>query len=177
CTVYLRRPPSISGPVTGRPSLPEAHCQPPMPLHCGEELTPGRLKQHSDGRRRIIPARTANLTQPLPGRATCQYRNACWLACAYGGYFSTQSSTLPAAVATGRLTLKPFAIVSEVLYDRDKKRATGVRVLDAITEQTTDYTARVIFLCASTLNSTWLLLRSAIDVWPGGLGSSSGELG
>jgi choline dehydrogenase-like flavoprotein len=80
-------------------------------------------------------------------------------------------------MATGRLTLKPFSIVSEVLHDRDRKRATGVRVVDAVTEQTTDYSARVIFLCASALNSTWLLLRSATDVWPGGLGSSSGALG
>ncbi|HEY0778471.1 MAG TPA: GMC family oxidoreductase, partial [Gemmatirosa sp.] len=87
------------------------------------------------------------------------------------------SSTLPAAMATGRLTLKPFSIVHEVLYDKDRKRATGVRVLDAVSEQTTDYQAPVVFLCASTLNSTWLLLRSATDVWPGGLGSSSGELG
>jgi choline dehydrogenase-like flavoprotein len=78
---------------------------------------------------------------------------------------------------TGRLTLRPFAIATEVLYDRDRKRATGVRVLDAITNDTTEYTARVVFLCASTLNSTWLLMRSATDVWPGGLGSSSGELG
>ena len=87
------------------------------------------------------------------------------------------SSTLPAAMATGRLTLKPFSIVTEVLYDRDRGRATGVRVIDAVTEQSTDYTARVVFVCASTLNSTWLLMQSATDVWPGGLGSSSGELG
>ena len=80
-------------------------------------------------------------------------------------------------MATGRLTLKPFSIVTEVLYDKDRKRATGVRVLDAVTEQTTEYTARVVFVCASTLNSTWLLMQSATDVWPGGLGSSSGELG
>jgi choline dehydrogenase-like flavoprotein len=80
-------------------------------------------------------------------------------------------------VKTGRLTLKPFAIVTEVLYDRDKKRATGVRVLDAVTEQTTDYQANVVFLCASALNTAWVLMRSATDVWPGGLGSSSGELG
>jgi choline dehydrogenase-like flavoprotein len=129
------------------------------------------------GRRRIIPGRVANLTQRHDGRGPCQYRNACWLGCPYGAYFSTQSSTLPAAAETGRLTLKPFAIVSEVLYDRDRKRASGVRVLDAITNQTTDYKARVVFLCASTLNSAWLLMRSATDVWPGGLGSSSGELG
>jgi choline dehydrogenase-like flavoprotein len=84
---------------------------------------------------------------------------------------------LPAAVASGNLTLKPFAIVTEVLYDKDLKRATGVRVMDAVSEETTDYSSKIVFLCASTLNSTWILLRSATDVWPGGLGSSSGELG
>src|SRR5205814_95361 len=141
------------------------------------ERIAGRRTTKFGGRRRIIPGRTANAAGALPGRSPCQYRNACWLGCPYGGYFSTQSSTLPAAVATGRLTLKPFAIVTEVLYDRDKKRATGVRVLDAVTDKTTDYTARLVFLCASTLNSTWLLMRSATGVWPGGLGSSSGELG
>src|SRR5205809_7518189 len=148
-----------------------------MPLNCGEELVAGRLKKLYDGHRRLIIGRTANSTKALPGRAPCQYRNACWLGCPYGAYFSTQSSTLPAAMATGRLTLQPFAIVTEVLYDRDKKRATGVRVLNAVTDQVTEYTAPIIFLCASTLNSTWLLLRSATNVWPGGLGSSSGELG
>src|SRR4051812_38339249 len=148
-----------------------------MPLNCAESLVAGRLEQHFDGRRRIIPMRMANLTQPLPGRGACQYRDACWLGCPFGAYFSTQSSTLPAAMKTGRLTLKPWSIASEVIFDKDRKRATGVRVIDAVTEQVTDYSARIVFLCASTLNSTWLLLRSATDVWPGGLGSSSGELG
>src|SRR5581483_5427147 len=142
-----------------------------------EQMVADRVRQHFDGRRRWIPARTANLTLPLPGRSPCQYRNACGLGCPYGAYFSTQSSTLPAAMKTGRLTLRPFAIVTEVLYDRARSRASGVRVLDAVTNRTTDYNAKIIFLCASTLNSTWLLLRSATDVWPGGLGSSSGELG
>jgi choline dehydrogenase-like flavoprotein len=105
------------------------------------------------------------------------YRNACSLGCPSGSYFSTQSSTLPAAVATGRLTLKVFSIVTDVVYDRDRGRASGVRVIDAVSGATTEYRARVVFLCASTLNSTWLLMRSARDVWPGGLGSSSGELG
>src|SRR5256886_5488440 len=148
-----------------------------MPINCSEELVAGRLRKLFDGRRRLIPGRTANLTKELTGRAACQYRNACWLGCPYGAYFSTQSSTLPAAAKTGRLTLRPFAIVTEVVYDRDRKRAKGVRVLDAVTNQTTEYTAKVVFLCASTLNSAWLLMRSATDVWPGGLGSSSGELG
>jgi choline dehydrogenase-like flavoprotein len=159
------------------PQLPDGQFQPAMPLNCGEELVADKLRGLFDGRRRLIPGRVANITQPLPGRAPCQYRNACWLGCPYGGYFSTQSSTLPAAMATKRLTLKPFAIVSEVLYDRDRKRATGVRVIDAVSEQSTEYTSPVIFLCASALNSTWILMRSATDVWPGGLGSSSGELG
>ncbi|HEX8031743.1 MAG TPA: GMC family oxidoreductase, partial [Vicinamibacterales bacterium] len=81
------------------------------------------------------------------------------------------------AMATGRLTLKTHAIATEILFDRDRKRATGVRVMDALTSTSTDYKARVVFLCASTLNSAWLLMRSATDVWPDGLGSSSGELG
>jgi choline dehydrogenase-like flavoprotein len=125
----------------------------------------------------MIHARIANLTQPLPGRAPCQYRNACWFGCPFGAYFSTQSSTLPAAMATGNLTLRPFAIATELVYNRDRQRVSAVRVLDAVTEETTEYRAPIFFLCASTLNSTWLLMRSATDVWPGGLGSSSGELG
>jgi len=174
---HVERHAGISGSHEQMPQLPDGQFQPAMPLNCGEELVAGKLRGLFDGRRRLIPGRVANITQPLPGRAPCQYRNACWLGCPYGGYFSTQSSTLPAAMATKRLTLKPFAIVSEVLYDRDRKRATGVRVIDAVSEQSTEYTSPVIFLCASALNSTWILMRSATDVWPGGLGSSSGELG
>jgi len=174
---HVERFAGIAGSKEGLPQLPDGEFQPAMPLNCAEEMVSNRVKQHFDGKRRWIPSRTANLTLPLPGRSACQYRDACWLGCPYGAYFSTQSSTLPAAMKTGRLTLKPWAIVNEVLYDKDRKRATGVRVLDGITNQSTDYTAKVVFLCASTLNSTWLLLRSATDVWPGGLGSSSGELG
>ena len=174
---HVERHAGISGSRENLPQLPDGQFQPAMPLNCGEELIAGRLAGLFDGRRRIIPGRTANLSRAHDGRNACQYRNACWLGCPFGAYFSTQSSTLPAAAKTGRLTLKPFSIVSEVIYDRNTKRATGVRVLDATNNQTTDYTARVIFLCASALNSTWLLMRSATDVWPGGLGSSSGELG
>jgi choline dehydrogenase-like flavoprotein len=174
---YVERHAGISGSIEGMAQLPDGQFQPAMPLNCGEELVAGRLRGRFDGKRRLISGRVANLTQPLPGRSPCQYRSACWLGCPYGAYFSTQSSTLPAAMATGRLTLKPFSIATEVLYDKDKKRATGVRVLDAVTDKTTEYTARVVFVNASTLNSTWLLMSSATDVWPGGLGSSSGELG
>jgi choline dehydrogenase-like flavoprotein len=174
---HVERFAGIAGSKENLPQLPDGEFQPAMPLNCAEELVANKLKNLFDGKRRLISSRTANLSQPLPGRGSCQYRDACWLGCPYGAYFSTQSSTLPAAVKTGRLTLRPFAIATEVLYDKDKKRATGVRVLDAVTNETTDYKAKVVFLCASTLNSTWLLLRSATDVWPGGLGSSSGELG
>ncbi|MDF2771357.1 MAG: glucose-methanol-choline oxidoreductase [Geminicoccaceae bacterium] len=174
---HVERFAGIAGSIEGLPQLPDGEFQPAMPLNCAEQLVADKLPKLFDGKRRLISSRTANLTQPLPGRSACQYRDACWLGCPYGAYFSTQSSTLPAAMKTGRLTLKPFAIASELLYDRDRKRATGVRVLDAVTSEWTDYTAKVVFLCASTLNSTWLLLRSATDVWPGGLGSSSGQLG
>ena len=173
---HVERHAGISGSREGLAQLPDGQFQPAMPLNCVEEIIAGRVKSKFAGRR-IIPGRVANLTQTLPGRGACQYRNACWLGCPFGAYFSTQSSTLPPAKATGRLTLKTFAIVTDLVYDRDRKRARSVRVLDAVTGQTTEYSARVIFLCASTLNSTWILMRSANDVWPGGLGSSSGELG
>jgi choline dehydrogenase-like flavoprotein len=148
-----------------------------MALNCGESRSAERLMKAFGGRRRIIPGRVANLTAPLPGRSPCQYRSACWLGCPFGAYFSTQSSTLPAAMATGNLVLRPFAIVTELHYHRDRRRVVGVRVQDAVTGNTTEYASRIVFLCASTLNSTWLLMRSATDTWPGGLGSSSGELG
>ncbi|MGZ8376310.1 MAG: GMC family oxidoreductase [Gemmatirosa sp.] len=174
---HVERHAGIAGNRDGLAQLPDGEFMPPIPLNCGEEQVAAKLRTLYGGRRRMIHSRVANATQALPGRAPCQYRNACWLGCPYGAYFSTQSSTLPAAAKTGRLTLKPWSIVTEVLYDPSRKRATGVRVLDATNDQTTDYQAKVVFLCASTLNSTWLLMRSATDVWPGGLGSSSGELG
>lgn len=174
---HVERHAGISGSRDGLPQLPDGQFLPAMALNCGEEQFADRLHKLYDGKRRLIIGRTANATKALEGRGQCQYRNACWLGCPFGAYFSTQSSTLPAAMKTGRLTLKPWSIVTEVVYDKDRKRASGVRVLDAVTEQVTDYSAKIVFLCASTLNSTWLLMRSATDIWPDGLGSSSGELG
>ena len=174
---YVERFAGIAGSIERLPQLPDGEFQPEMPLNCVEEWFAEKLHGMYGGARRMFSARVANLTQPLPGRDRCHYRDSCWLGCPYGAYFSTQSSTLPAAVRTGRLTLRPHAIVSEVLYDKDARRASGVRVVDALTGAVTEHAARVIFLCASTLNSTWLLLRSATELWPGGLGSSSGELG
>ena len=174
---YVEKHAGVNGSIENMPQLPDGEFQTPMPLNCGEELVAGRLQNQFDGRRRIIIGRTAHLTQPLPGRSPCQYRNACWTGCPWGGYFSSQSSTLPAAMATGRMTLMPFSIVTELAYDKDRKRVSGIRVTDAVTEKTTEFSAPIVFLCASTLNSTWLLMRSATDIWPDGLGSSSGELG
>src|SRR5690606_13239329 len=107
----------------------------------------------------------------------CQYRNRCWRGCSYGAYFSTQSSTMPAAMATGNLTVRPWSIVTQVLYDKDTRKATGVEVLDAENNQTYVYKSKIVFLNASSFNSTWIMMNSAKDIWPDGLGSSSGELG
>ncbi|HEV7781858.1 MAG TPA: GMC family oxidoreductase [Chitinophagaceae bacterium] len=167
----------ISGSLEGLPQLPDGKFLPPMELNCVEKDVAARIKNFYKDKRRLIIGRCANITRPLPGRMPCQYRNMCSNGCSYGSYFSTQSSTLPAAMATKNLTLRPFSIVTKIIYDKDKKRATGVEVLDAETRQTYVYTAPIIFLNASSLNSTWVLMNSATDIWPDGLGSSSGELG
>ena len=166
----------ISGSREGLPQLPDGDFMPPMEMNVVEKDVAARLKKHYEHRRMII-GRTANITQNHNNRVSCQYRNKCWLGCPFGAYFSTQSATLPAAMATGNLTLRPFSIVTKILYDKDTKRAKGVEVLDAETNQTYEYFAKVIFLNASTLNTAWVLMNSATDVWPEGLGSSSGELG
>lgn len=168
----------ISGSLEGLPQLPDGKFLPPMEMNIVEKTVAERIKKHYNDARRMIIGRSANLTAKIPGRdAACQYRNICSNGCPFGAYFSTQSSTLPAAQATGNLTLRPFSIVTEIIYDKDTKKAKGVRVLDAETNKTYEYFAKVIFLCASTFNSTWVLMNSATDIWPDGLGSSSGELG
>jgi choline dehydrogenase-like flavoprotein len=169
----------ISGSKEGLPQLPDGNFLPAMEMNCVEKDIAARIKEQYQGKRAFIIGRTANITQPKPeqGRTNCQYRNKCWMGCPFGGYFSTQSATLPAAMKTGNLTLRPFSIVKEVIYDKDTKKAKGVRVLDAQNNQTYDYFSKIVFLNASTLNTAWILLNSATDVWPDGLGSSSGELG
>jgi choline dehydrogenase-like flavoprotein len=174
---YVERFAGISGSIEGLPQLPDGQFLPPMEMTCVEKDVAARIKEHYKGKRTMIIGRTANLTAPHEGRVNCQFRNKCWLGCPFGAYFSTQSSTLPAAMKTGNLTLRPWSIVTQVLYDKDSKRATGVEVLDAETNETYVYKAKIIFLNASTLNSTWILMNSATDVWPDGLGSSGGALG
>jgi choline dehydrogenase-like flavoprotein len=168
----------ISGSKDGLPQLPDGNFLPPHEMNCVEKDVAARIKQHYGGKRVMTIGRTANLTIPKTEQnRACHYRNMCWLGCPFGGYFSTQSSTLPAAMKTGNLTLRPFSIVTEVLYDKDSKKAKGVRVLDAQNNKTYDYFSKIVFLNASTLNTAWLLMNSATDIWPDGLGSSSGELG
>jgi choline dehydrogenase-like flavoprotein len=174
---YVEKFAGISGNRDGLPQLPDGEFLPPMDLNCVEKDVAVRLKEYYKGLRALVIGRTANLTVAHNDRTACQYRNKCWLGCPFGAYFSTQSATLPAAMKTGNLTLRPWSIVTKVLYDKDKKRATGVEVLDAETNKTYTYNAKIIFLNASTFNSTWILMNSATDVWPGGLGSSSDELG
>lgn len=176
---YVEKFAGIAGTREGLDILPDGQFLPPIELNCVEKDVAKRIEKAFGGKRHLIHSRTANITKPMPeqNRVACQYRNKCWLGCPFGAYFSTQSSTLPAAMKTGNLTLRPFSIVSQVLYDKDKKRARGVEVIDAENNQTYEYTADVVFLNASTFNSTWILMNSARDVWDGGLGSSSGELG
>jgi glucoside 3-dehydrogenase (cytochrome c) catalytic subunit len=174
---YVEKFAGISGNKDGLPQLPDGEFLPPMDMTCVEKDVAARIKEHYKGTRAMVIGRTANLTVAIPGRTPCQFRNKCALGCPFGGYFSTQSSTLPAAVATKNLTVRPWSIVTKILYDKDRKKATGVEVLDAETNQTVEFKSKIVFLNASTLNSAWILMNSATDIWPDGLGSSSGELG
>jgi choline dehydrogenase-like flavoprotein len=174
---YAEKFAGISGSREGLSILPDGQFLPPMEMTCVEKDVAARIKAHYKGQRTMIIGRTANLTVPHQGRTNCQYRNKCWLGCPFGAYFSTQSSTLPAAMKTGNLTVRPHSIVTRVLYDKDTKKASGVEVLDAETMKTYEYKAKIVFLNASTLNSTWILMNSATDIWPEGLGSSSDALG
>ena len=174
---YVETFAGISGSKEGLAHLPDGHFLPPMDLNCVEKDVAERIKEKYKGQRHLFIGRVANLTEAIPGRTKCQFRNRCWEGCPFGGYFSTQSSTLPAAMRTGKLTVRPYSIVTKIIYDKNKKRATGVEILDAENNKTYEFRSKIIFLNASTLNSAWVLMNSATDIWPEGLGSSSGELG
>nr|WP_067057000.1 GMC family oxidoreductase [Mucilaginibacter sp. L294] len=174
---YAERFAGISGNKDGVPILPDGDFMPPMDMNIVEKDVQKRYKEFYKDSRHFIIGRTANITVPHNNRTNCQYRNKCWLGCPFGAYFSTQSATLPAAVATGNLTLRPWSIVTKIIYDKDTKKAKGVEVLDAETNKTYEFFAKIIFVNASALNSAWVLMNSATDVWEGGLGSSSGQLG
>lgn len=173
---YVEKYAGISGEAMGLPQLPDSHFLPPMEMNCVEKEVKQRIEKDYPGRNMII-GRVAHLTQPHNGRGQCMYRNRCSRGCPYGAYFSSNSVTLPAANATGNLTIRPFSIAQTIIYDEESGKATGVRIIDSESGESMEYYAKIIFCNASTLSSTQILLNSTSDRFPDGLGNDSGELG
>ncbi|NDV14449.1 GMC family oxidoreductase [Muricauda sp. TY007] len=170
----------VSGENLGLPQLPDGKFEPMMELNCVEDHVRGKVAEHFNGRV-ITAGRVAHINSDKQfegdGRVRCQFRNRCIRGCPFGAYFSSVSSTLPAAEATGNMTLRPDSIVHEVIYDPNTKKATGVKVIDRETKEEFEFKAKVIFLCASAVASTSILMQSKSDRFPNGLGNDSGELG
>lgn len=173
---YVEKFAGISGEALGLPQLPDSHFLPPMELNCVEKHIKSRIEKDYPGRHMII-GRVAHLTEPLNGRGKCQYRNRCSRGCPYGAYFSSNAVTLPAANATGNMTIRPYSIVQSIVYDDDQGKATGVRIIDAETNEDIVYSAKIIFCNASCLSSTQILLNSKSKRFENGMGNDSGELG
>lgn len=167
---YVERFIGISGERLGLAQLPDGEFLPPMPLNCAEVHVRDRLKGAFGGERVLTIGRCAILTQFHNGRAACHYCGTCERGCITHSYFNSLASTLPAARKTGRLTLRPHSVVREVVYDAQRGRATGVRAVDALSGEELEFGARVVFLCASALESTRLLLLSKFA-------DASGQLG
>ena len=167
----------VSGDPEGLPHLPDMRFLPGMPLNAAERHVRERLLDVYGGDRVLTIGRCAILTRDHGGRAACHYCGTCERGCNSHSYFSSQAATLPAAVSTGRMTLRPWSVVHSVTYDAGTGRAAGVRVVDAQSLEETEYTGRVVFLCASALESTRILLNSTGNRWPDGLANSSGQLG
>ncbi len=172
---YVEKFIGVSGNKDGLSYLPDGIFLPPMEMNCIEQHFAGAVK--SKYGRPVINGRVANITKGWEGRGPCQYRNLCDRGCPFGGYFSSNAATIPAANATGNLTLQPHAIVFEIIYDENKKRATGVRVIDELSKVTTEYFAKIIFLNASTIATASILLQSVSKHFPDGFGNSSGQVG
>ncbi len=166
----------VSGNKDGLRQLPDGEFQPPMEMNAVEQQFRAAMAEHFPARP-LIHGRQANLTRAHNGRAACLYRARCERGCPFGAYFSSNSSTLPAAAATGNLTMRPHSVVHSIIYDPQSGKASGVRVVDAETREMTEYFARVIFVNASTLNTTLILLNSTSERFPNGLGNDSGALG
>jgi choline dehydrogenase-like flavoprotein len=173
---YVERFIGVSGRAENRPHFPDGEFLPPMEMNCAEEFLKAGIEGAYPDRLMSI-GRVANLTRPHQGRGACQYRNQCHRGCSYGGYFSSLSATLPAAQRTGNLTIVTDAIVHSVTYDEVRVRATGVRVIDARSGEHREYGGRLVFLCASTLGTTQIMLNSTSARFPNGIGNSSGALG
>lgn len=172
---YVEQFAGISGEALGLPQLPDSKFLPPMELNCVEKHLRGVMKEKFN--RILTIGRPANLTQAIHGRGSCQSRNLCWRGCPYGAYFSSNSTTIPAAEKTGNMYLRPNSVVDSVIYDAEKGKAIGVRVIDAETLEHVEYYAKIIFLNASCLNTTLIMMNSRCDRFPDGLGNDSGELG
>jgi choline dehydrogenase-like flavoprotein len=172
---YVEKFAGISGTRDNLTMIPDGEFQTPMEMNCVETMMRDNLKTKM-GRPMVI-GRVANHTAKIGTRGPCQFRNKCHQGCPFGGYFSSNAATIPAAAATGNLTLRPNAITTEVIYDKDTKRAKGVRIMDAETKQYEEYYAKIIFLNASTLGTTHILLNSISDAFPTGLGNSSDQVG
>jgi choline dehydrogenase-like flavoprotein len=171
----------ISGNKDGLETLPDGEFLKPWELNCVEKHIQKRVTE-SYKDRHVIIGRCAHLTDPQPihyeqGRAQCQARHLCYRGCPYGGYFSSNSSTIPWAAKTGKLTLCPDSVVQSIIYDEAKGKASGVRVIDTHTRQTTDYFAKIIFVNAACLNTNLILLNSTSRRFPNGLGNDNGLLG
>ncbi|MEO9892576.1 GMC family oxidoreductase [Aurantibacter sp.] len=170
----------VSGQKLGLKQLPDGKFQPPMKLNCVEENFKESVSEKFDDGRLVTIGRTAHITDPdakIEGRTQCQNRDRCRRGCPFGGYFSSNSSTLPAAERTGNMTLRPNSIVHEVIYDDKTKMATGVRVIDTETHEKLEFKAKIIFLCASAMASVGILLQSKSERFPNGLGNDSDALG
>jgi len=171
----------VAGQKEGLPQVPDGVFLKPFELNCVEQHMRERIKAKFP-RRIVTPGRVANLSEYDPKihkgkRGKCQNRNRCWRGCPYGAYFSSQSATLPVAEETGNLTIRPFSIVSEIVYDPSTGKASGVRIIDAETKETHEFFSKIIFCNASTVGSTAILLNSKSEAFPTGLGNQSGELG
>lgn len=178
---YVERFAGISGENLGLSQLPDGKFLEPMEMNCVEKEVRKGIESKFKGRKMTI-GRVANLSKAADihsqhGRASCQYRNLCSRGCPYGAYFSTQSSTLPAALKTGNLTLRPNSIVASVIYDEQKGKATGVRVIDSKTKENMEFYSKIIFLNGSTLGTSFIMLNSTSNRFPNGLGNDSDQLG
>ncbi|UYQ90994.1 GMC family oxidoreductase [Chitinophaga horti] len=173
---YVEEYVGISGAPESLPHFPDGKFLPPIDMNCVEDYFNRQLRSHYRDRIATI-SRVANLTRGWNGRGPCQYRNLCSRGCPFGGYFSSNAATLPAAKATGNLTLLPDSVVAEIVYDEQQQRATGVRVIHAQTKAETTYHAHIIFVNASTINTAAILLNSRSKRFPDGLGNDSGQVG
>lgn len=167
----------VSGRVEGLPQLPDGPFLPAMAFNCVEEHARERIAGRFGGERMLTIGRVAVLTEALNGRAPCHYCGPCHRGCITRSYFSSVNATLPAARATGRFTLRPFSIVRSLALDERTGRVAGVQVVDARTRAERTYTARLVFLCASAIESARILLNSKSPRFPDGLANSSGQVG